>query len=205
MSQLRFIRNVLYQLKRRYPGSIDIMRRTTNAVDTATGRKSVDLRGVHVDRAIVLPSNVSRAALFDRTYIANDRDFAYGTNFDVTVRTFIIDRLDLPADFEITIGDYIVHQSVRYNVQKSQKFEEDAGFIVLAKETLAEPPNLSLAIHVYDDLGIVIDVASFDPNTSSLEVHCGDALYLQDRPNLMLEEDTSSQLDLQESINIEID
>lgn len=205
MSQLRFIRNVLYQLKRRYPGAIDIMRRTSNAVDTATGRKTVDLRGVHVDRAIVLPSNVSRAALFDRTYIANDRDFAYGTNFDVTVRTFIIDRRDMPADFEITIGDYIVHERVRYNVQKSQKFEDDAGFIVLCKETLAEPPNLSLDLQVYDDLGIIVDVASFDPDFSSLEVHCGDVLLLDDRPNLMLEADASNQLDLQESINIEID
>lgn len=204
MSQLRFIRQNIYQLKRRYPGTIDIIRRITNTVNVSTGIKTVSLSGVRVERAIVLPSAMSRAALFDRTYIANDRDFAYGTNFDVTTRTFIVDRQELPIDFEPQMGDYIVFREVRYNLQKIQSLEGFA-FICLGKETLSEPPALSLALNVYDDLGSVLDSASFDTNLSPNEQHVSDMLLIDDETNMVDEENAADALMILESIVLEVD
>lgn len=204
MSQLRFIRSTLYTLKRRYPGVIDIIRRTHNTVDVATGVKTVELSGVHVDRAIVLPADLSRAALFDRTYVANDRDFVYGTNFDVTVRTFIVDRLDLPRTFEPRMGDYIVHQGVRYNIQKIKKFEDDVGFIFLGKEALNEAPALSIAVNTYSDLGLLTDSVTFDTNFSPLEVHIEDIIILTDVAATGVPATAGDLLNLFQAVQVEV-
>jgi hypothetical protein len=204
MSQLRFIRQNVYQLKQRYPGAIDIIRRTANTVDVSTGIKTVQLVGVHVNRAIVLPSAISRAALFDRTYVANDRDFVYGTNFDVTVRSFIIDHVDLPSTFgDPVIGDYIVYRGVRYNLQKVQSLEGFA-FLCLAKETLSELPNLAINLNVYEDLGSILETVSYDTNFDPLEIVLGEPLFIVDRCNTQLENFVGDALLVKEIISLEL-
>ena len=203
MSQLRFIRQNIYQLKQRYPGAIDIIRRTENTVDVATGIKTVVLSGVHVNRAIVLPSNISRAALFDRTYVANDRDFVYGTNFDVTVRSFIVDHQDLPVGFEPQIGDYIVFRAVRYNLQKIQSLEGFA-FLCLGKETLSEPPNLVLNLNVYDDLGSIVDSATFETDFNPLDFEINESILIDDLVNTEYTQFSGDALTIDESIVLDV-
>lgn len=131
---LRFIKNVLYSLKRDYGLPVNIVWRTSSTANLRTGKKDVIQDSIQVNRGIVLPSTINQDFAYDLSFIASNKNFTYGGLFDEQHRRVIIDRADLPPDFEIKRGYYLVFNQKRYEVEQINEFENGAGYMVLAKQ-----------------------------------------------------------------------
>ena len=154
MNRLAFITRILYRLKRRYGSLVDIVYVTSNTVDRATGVETTTKSGVRVQRMIVLPSVIHREFSYDLAYIAAAKNFTYGGFFDTSERQFIVDTKDLPIDFEIKVDDYFVYDRVRYDVKKSERFEENRAYFITGKQNLALGVHQPIEIEIVDDMSL---------------------------------------------------
>lgn len=128
MNDLRSIKTILYTLKRAYGLPINIVWRTESTPNLETGKKTVQQDSVSVDRAIILPATTNRNFVYDLVFIASNKNFTYGGFFDKNRRKVIIDRADLPRDFEIKIGHYLIINSKRYEVKNIDTFDVQAAY-----------------------------------------------------------------------------
>lgn len=151
MSQLRFIRKVLYQLKRRYGNPVNLIKIVSETDNLETGARTQVKENLLVDRAIILPSTIKREVFYDRAYLTGNKEFTYGASNDTDTRTFIFDRDDL-GSWIITIGQILIYSGKRYDVREVQEFEENTGYVVLAKESENVPLGNVISISIFDDL-----------------------------------------------------
>lgn len=153
-SRLQVISRVLYRLKRRYGLPLDIVWRESSTVNRETGEKTVVKDSLRVERAIPLPSVIQREFAYDLAYIAAGKNFTYGGFFDTSERRFIIDTKDLPADFEIKIGQYFVYDRARYDVKQVQRFEDARAFFVTAKQSIAADASNVRELHLFNEISL---------------------------------------------------
>lgn len=143
MAGLSMVPDVLYQLKREFGLPLTIVQRTSSSPNLETGKMTVTKDSVFVNRAIALPDRLDRDFEYDLTFIASNKNFTYGGFYDKRRRRFIIDRKDLPNNFKIEIGNYLVFDGKRYEAEIVQEFEKQAGYLIVAKqETNVELENL---------------------------------------------------------------
>lgn len=152
---LRFIKRVLYALKRDYGLPVNIVWRVSSEANLETGKKTVTKDSILVNQGIILPSTIDRGFVYDLTFIASNKNFTYGGLFDKQYRRVIIDRDDLPSDFEIEIGYYLVFNNNRYEVEEVNEFEQSAGYFMLVKQIT----NIDLENHIKRQM---FSVAHFD-------------------------------------------
>lgn len=133
MNQLRFIRDTLYDLKRRYGEVVDFIRIVSSTVDRETGDKIVVKSGLRVNRCIVLNSYELRKFVYDLSFIATNKNFTYGGFFDQTQRDFIVDAVDI--NYEPLQGQYLVYDGTRFDIHQVQRFEGRTGYLIRGKQT----------------------------------------------------------------------
>lgn len=152
MNDDRFIKSVLYTLKRAYGIPANLVWRTGQTVDLETGVITVTHDSVKVDRAIVLPFSRDRDFAYDLTFIASNKNFTYGGLFDKNRRKVYVDKDDLPSDFEIKLGYYFVIQGKRFDV----KVVDDYGNGLAYDLDVEQLTNIDLANQIeevyYEDL-----------------------------------------------------
>lgn len=154
MSGLSFISRVLYRLKRRYGNVVDIVWRESSVTNRETGVKTVVKDSLRVQRMIVLPSQVHREFSYDLAYIAAAKNFTYGAFFDTDTRRFIVDAHDLPTDFEIKPGYWFVYDTKRYDVKEAERFEENRGWLVLAKQSQNVDAGNVIELHLFSEVSL---------------------------------------------------
>jgi hypothetical protein len=155
MNQLRFIRQVIYKLKRRYGQPIHLLYRTSTAtVDLATGVKSVPHDVVRIRRAVCLPLMLDRTFYYDLTFIATNKNFTYGGHTDRAQQSFIIDTRDLPKDFKITVGMWIVHDKQRFDIQTAEMSEAKAAYLIVARQIVSSDASDILDERVSDTIDV---------------------------------------------------
>lgn len=131
---LRFIKRTLYTLKRDFGLPLNIVWRDSSSANLETGEKTVVKDSQQVSRGIILPSTVDRNFVYDLAFIASNKNFTYGGFFDQQRRRVIIDKDDLPSDFKIEVGYYIVFNGNRYEVERVDEFEHNAAYVLQAKQ-----------------------------------------------------------------------
>jgi len=83
-----------------------------------------------IRHAIILPAKTNREFSYDLAYIAVNKNFTYGGEYDATQRFCIIDRSDYSAIALITNNDYIEYRSIRWNVKSVQLDEFDQNAVL---------------------------------------------------------------------------
>lgn len=160
---LQMIRRVLYSVKRQYPTRVVIHRRSNKTYDPETGAKTASVESWEVDRAIMLQGDTSRKFVYDLTFIANNKDFTYGGHFDTKKRRLIVDRQDLPADFEPKKDDYIVAEGQRYEIENIEDFEYKAAIVytmehVIGSENVAvEEQSVWSTLHIGQTVEVTLN------------------------------------------------
>lgn len=149
---LRFIKQILYSLKRAYGLPVEIVWRTSSTLNLETGKKTVTKDSVLVNRGIVLPSTIDREFVYDLSFIASNKNFTYGGLFDQTSRRVIIDRADLESDFEIEVGHYLIIAGKRYEVEALNEFEHSAAYMIVAKQVT----NIALENYIQRQLFSIV-------------------------------------------------
>lgn len=120
---LRFIKSVLYALRRQYGCKVDLVKYVVGQIDY-TKAKPATYREVNTVDAIALPLDVIRQLYKSSTI-----------GYDKNERHFIIDKCD-----ESWVKDSIsvIYKSKRYNIKES-KILEDIYFHVICTSVEDEP------------------------------------------------------------------
>ena len=124
----RFMRRVLYSLKRLYGGRIDLYKLGTVTTDYKTGVKTVTRTVVPIKRSIVLPVKIWRSIGPNTT-----PEFNYGGTYDLGTRIFVIDARDLPTDYVIEKDDWLVYNGQRYGLKNITELEQHTGWELLGQ------------------------------------------------------------------------
>ena len=140
LSLKRTITRTLYMMKRQYGGTIDIYTIVSSTTNQETGVTTIIKDVVHVDRAIVLPAQMTREVKKSISQISANKKFVVGGTYDAGRRVFIIDRDDTPS-LDITNNSYIVYRTRKYEIESYQEYEFEAGWIVVGRELVGEIPE----------------------------------------------------------------
>lgn len=127
-NNLRQNKIILYNLKKEFGTSLKFKRQISREVDFDTGKMVTEYETVPVLKAVVLPIMEARTFSYPLAYIAANRNFTYGALFDKRETSVIIDRKDLPKDYEININDRVVYGGSYYEITDLVKLPENAGF-----------------------------------------------------------------------------
>lgn len=160
ITQPRFIRNVLYSLKRKFGREIEYIFQISSTADSRTGKITVVKDSFNVRRAILLPSQLERAFTYNLTFIASSKNFVYGALYDTTERRIILDEVDLPNQFVPEIGQYIIFDAQRWDVRKVQEFQIGKGYFLIVKQTTSINLEQLIKRGAFSDFSLVQTVTA---------------------------------------------
>ncbi len=127
--QTRFIRRVLYSLKKEFGFDITFHKMLAQTLNLEDGTSTQTFEIKRVRRAIILPDSKRDTFEYDLAYIAAAKNFTLGAYYNTSLRKIIVDRQDL-GDYVIELRDYIIWNEKRWEVAKIDSYELETGFIV---------------------------------------------------------------------------
>lgn len=147
-NKLRFIRSVLYRLKRDYGFQVDLYHQDSESIDFTTGRETVQKTEITVKRAILLPTSIANN-LFKVLNMATN--FQYGGAKSLDTRDIIIDRRDLGSfvldDYQ---NIYIIIANRRYEITKYIELDYSAAYYITLAATEGAQPAQAVPITIKD-------------------------------------------------------
>ena len=124
--QYRFIKSVIYDLKRRYGQEIDLKQKSsTDSTDYTTGVITASAETTqNIKRAILLPAKMNRPlSIFDT-------NFSHGGFYDKSQRTMIIDNDDL-GSFAVDLDTYVTFGGKDWEIKETDEFEESRATMII--------------------------------------------------------------------------
>jgi hypothetical protein len=140
---IRMVEQNLYTLKRLYGGRIVLCSILDANTNYTTGTKVMPYSIRHIDRAIVLPSQVLRDVVASVARISSNKPLAYGGEFNVGDRGFIIQGKDI-GGITVRKDDWIVYRGERYSPKKILNVCGNTGWMIVARRI----PGTTLMFHV---------------------------------------------------------
>ncbi len=116
----QFNRNTIYALKRTYGVKAVLYRIISKTLNLTTGQQVITTSTTTIRRVIFLPTNIERITLSRGNFY-----------FDPNKRLVVIDHRDV--DFIIKVGDYIIHNTSKYNIIEVNDYELDAAFSLIVQ------------------------------------------------------------------------
>lgn len=151
-AHFRYIRRIMYSLKRRYPQEVQLYRSTGETVNYQTGVKTRTTIKHTIKRGVLLPQNMTRNFSYDLSFIAANKEFTYGGLFDTSTRQVIVSRRDIPTDWPLDLNSWLVMKHTRYELKEVREFEHNEVVVFVAKALTNAPPTEHHDVHVCDDL-----------------------------------------------------
>lgn len=128
--QTRFIRRLIYTLKRGYGFPVTFYKVTDETLDLETGERTPTIEYQEVKKTIILPSDLQRRFETD----AVSKDFSYGAYYDTALRKLIVDPRDLD-DFNIEVDDYFIIDGDRFQVGRVFDIQKGTAILVIGRHT----------------------------------------------------------------------
>lgn len=135
-NNLRQIELILYRLKREYGLPIAVRHPTQNDSDAQTGKITRVYDIYKITRAICLPTDMMRTFVYDLTYVAANKNFAYGGLFDKNTKIFIFSKKDLKKDgvqLDLASDDDLISKGRKYDIISFDETEDNTSYLVKAK------------------------------------------------------------------------
>jgi len=136
---IRFIRRCIRQMKQEYGSEITVYALGTATTNYDTGVKTVTRTSVVIPRAVVLPVKLSRDVIQTISIISANKQLLQGGTFDAGLRTFIIDRTDVPSTWTVEKDDWLVYDGRRYDVKTVEEYEYKTAWVITAKLVEGNP------------------------------------------------------------------
>lgn len=140
MSNLRQIKNILYQLKKDWGIAMDL-RNQTSVVDRKTGMTQKSYVSVSIRRGILLPVKLTPSFLYDLSFIAANKNFTYGGLFGAGSRVVIVDGSDVPSTFTVKEDTQLIIAKAVYVVKNVETLVNKLGYL-LTVTTLSNLENV---------------------------------------------------------------
>lgn len=128
----RFIKNVIYKLKKDYGVSLKYITISQSEVNFDTGQRNI-IKSVCEFIAVALPKTLTRKFIQDIGYLAANKNFTYGALNDYNDIKFIIDRDDLPSELNLEIDGYVIYNGKRYEKIQFEIIEHEVAFMLSCK------------------------------------------------------------------------
>ena len=140
MSNLRQIKNILYQLKKDWGIAMDL-RNQTSVVDRKTGMTQKSYASLSVRRGILLPVKLTPSFVYDLSFIAANKNFTYGGLFGAGSRVVIVDGSDVPSTFTVKEDTQLIIAKAVYSVKNVETLVNKLGYL-LTVTTLSNLENV---------------------------------------------------------------
>ena len=138
-NNLREIRKVIYHLKMRYGLTLEYFDPTGQTHDPKTGAITRQFTQITINRAVILPTDLSRSFIYDLAYIASNKNFTEGGFFDKNLKKIIIDKEDFPQDFLPDVNHHMEFDGGRYEILSIQIFEDRRAYLFNVEGILNSP------------------------------------------------------------------
>ena len=142
MARPRFIKNVLYRLERAYGTVIHYHRLLSVQQNAKTGvdQKFEDI--FRIPRAVVMDNKIIRDFEYDLSFIASNKNFTYGGQFDTSTRLILLRRKFLPTNYESSVDDRFVFASKNWEIKSVTEYGNSTlGYVFVVKELKGSPLN----------------------------------------------------------------
>ena len=116
----RSARKILYRLSRQYGTQVTFSRILSKTKDFETGEFVYTTEAETVKRGILLPLKMSSLYSYDLTFLAANKNFQYGANYDAGLRYIIIDQRDIT--FDVGLQEFCYIGSIKYEVLSFEDF-----------------------------------------------------------------------------------
>lgn len=147
-----FLRRLLYTFKRDYGTVIDYVQVVSSTPNDDTGDIRV-VRKVFTVPAVILPKQTVRKFVQDIGYLAADKNFTYGGMNDYEAVTFLVDRYDMPDDWDPALDGYINQCGRRYDRVSIDNMLDEC-YVIVAKGVVGANRFETIDLRACDRLGI---------------------------------------------------
>ncbi len=138
-----FMRRHLYDLERRMRGRVTFYR-DSEVLNTKTGKKTTTKQTWQNVTVIVLPTDLKTKFVFDLSYIAANKNFTYGGNFDTSKKRLIL-RTKSAGTYVPQNQDYFIFDGKRWDLTEVQTYEYGVGFLLTGTEVKGSPLEQSIS------------------------------------------------------------
>ena len=127
------IDKILYTLERDFGTALVIVRESTSAFNTITGKSTIDVSDQFtLKRAIVLEGQTATKFAYDLSYVAANKDFTYGGYFDTSKRLVVLrGRSMTRAGYTPQQQDIFQINNIRYNIKKMSDTVNGRGYLFI--------------------------------------------------------------------------
>lgn len=159
LNQLRFIKRLMYSLKRRYGVTVRFLKYTAYAVDPQTGTVTSTVANKLVRRAIAQPNTADRTFFYDLTMIASNKNFIYGAITDRNQRKLVIDREDV-RDWQVEVGQWFLLDGKRYEVSEVIDYQDQRCYFITGVGTENGPSDSEISASVSQGVSLTQEAAN---------------------------------------------
>lgn len=156
-NRLRFIRQAMYTLKKRYGTRIRLVKRVSISIDRETGVKTAVYQN-HLAKAILLPNLSEREFAYPLAVIAASKAFVHGGLYNDNERQLIFDKASLRlvdgSYWQFNQDQWLVYNGKRYNIAEVTQFEESESWLVRVKGGEGDETEVVLDAGIADELAI---------------------------------------------------
>lgn len=128
--QVRFVKRVLYGLKRDFGVRGSLYHETVGAPNRMTGASNNTVTGIDIKRIVLLP---------EKTVDKMVRQLSPGGFFQVGDLEVLIDSEDLPLNYVISPEDYVVILKKHYNIISIANLIQNTGWYLQIRWTQQTP------------------------------------------------------------------
>lgn len=148
----REMRQILYRMRRRWGVEADLYQVNPGEPDIDLGTTTDVKTKIHIPQFITWLVTESQKFEYDLSFVAANKNFTYGAFFQVGDRFGIIDGKYLPDNFDLTENDYVVYDSLRYDLQRWDVLDAKSGFLLHLRHVKGTAPSQIIEKTVIQDL-----------------------------------------------------
>lgn len=139
MRSLRFLSSVLLKLKQEFGEPLSILVTADETTDFETGAITTVNTEHKVKRAIEVPEGSGRKFAYDIAFLAANKNFTYGGNYDINSKVVLVHSRDLPKTYTPSLDNVINFRSKPYRITKIDELALNQGWIFTIKNVENTP------------------------------------------------------------------
>lgn len=139
MSSLQFLSSVLTQLEQEFGEPLSILVTDSETLDPVSGVLAKITTEHKIKRAVEVPVGSGRKFAYDIAFLAANKNFTYGGNFDVYEKEILIRSKYVPRTYVPKFDNFIKFRDKLYRITKIDELAQRQGWVFKIKHVENTP------------------------------------------------------------------